>query len=202
MAASGTAENPLGTTLPIPPQPWLYAYSDPPDSLFMRGILPIVPTTNGASVTPATILAATNLSNGGEIPFKMAYATDNAGNPIQIVLCNLSQAQAVYTVNQPSPVIWDSLLENAFVATLAAYLCPGINANMPLMAACIKEAEAAILSARTADGNETPASQNRQASWISARMGGTCVNNDGSNSQYSEMLWPSSYYNGNDGNIS
>src|SRR4051812_38928967 len=32
-AAQGTPENPDGTTLPLPPSPWLYSYAEPSDCL-------------------------------------------------------------------------------------------------------------------------------------------------------------------------
>lgn len=196
-AAAGTPENPLGTTLPIPPLPWLYSYAMPSDSLFIRGLIPSIPTTSGSiPLTPATLLSPTNLPNSGQIPFKVSYSTDNAGNPIEIILCNLTQAQAVYTVNQSNPVIWDSLFEQGFVSALAAFLIPAISLNLPLLGASIKSAEACIMAARIADGNETPVSQDRQADWISARMAGTLINRTSSNNQYSEypgMNWPSGY---------
>ena len=196
-AAAGTPENPLGTTLPLPPLPWLYSYALPSDSLFVRGLIPSIPTTSGFTpITPASLLSPTNLPNGGMIPFKLSYSTDSAGNPTQIILCNLSQAQAVYTVNQPNPVIWDSLFEQAFVSALAAFLNPAISLNLPLLGACIKNAEQCIMTARIADGNETPVSQDRQADWMSARMAGTLVNRNGTNNQYSEypgMNWPAAY---------
>lgn len=199
-AAAGTPENPDGITLPIPPFPWLYSYAMPSDCLFVRGILPAIPTVSGTPVvTPATILAPTNLPNSGMIPFKVSYSTDSSQNPIEIILCNVTQAIAVYTVNQPNPVIWDSLFEQAFVSSLAAFLVPALSLNLPLMGAMIKGAEASIVTARTADGNETPVTQDRQADWMSARMSGTLVNWNGYNNQYSDypgMAWPAGYSSG------
>lgn len=196
-AAAGTPENPDGTTLPIPPLPWLYSYAEPSDNLFVRGILPSIPTTSGTvPVTMATVLSPTLLPNSGDIPFKVTYSTDSNGNPIQIILCNLTQAVGVYTVNQPNPVIFDSLFEQAMVSSLAAYLIPALSLNLPLMGAMIKSAESAIVVARTADGNETPTTQDHQPDWISARMAGTLVNYNGYNNQYCDypdMSWPAGY---------
>jgi len=42
-AASGTPENPDGTTLPLPPTPWLYSYQLPTTSLQARFIIPAIP---------------------------------------------------------------------------------------------------------------------------------------------------------------
>ena len=195
-AAAGTNENPLGTTLPIPPLPYIYMYAVPSDSLFVRGILPNVPSTGSSTpITPASYLSPINLSNGGQIPFKVSFSTDTNGNPIEVILTNVGQAVGVWTTDDENPVAWDSLFEAAFVASLSAYLVPALSLNLPLMSACVKMAEAAIVAARTADGNETPASQDRQASWISARMAGTLINNSGYNGQWSgeEMCWPGAY---------
>jgi hypothetical protein len=207
-AAAGTPENVNGTTLPIPPLPYLYSYASPSDSLFMRGILPNIPSQTGSSppVTGASVLAPICLPNNGMIPFKVAFSTDLSNNPIEVILCNLSMAVGVWTTNSPNPVIFDSLFEQALVSSLAAFLIPALSLNLPLLGAMIKNAESAIMQARTADGNETPSTQDRQASWISARMAGTLVNWDRYNSQYSfgDMCWPGAYggFNGGGSNIS
>jgi hypothetical protein len=196
-AAAGTPENPTGFTLPIPQQPWLYSYAEPVDCLFVRGLMPNNPQT-GTSNPPATtasISAPLYAGYDGSIPFKVSYTTDSSGNPIRIILTNLTQAICVYTVNQPNPIIFDSLLEEAVVSSLAAFLVPALSLNMPLMQMAIKRAEAAIVMARTADGNETPVSQDHLPDWISARIAGSMANN-GWNSQYGEyqdMMWPAGY---------
>ncbi len=203
-AAAGTQENPDGTTLPIPPQPYLYMYEVPADSLFIRGLLPNIPSQTGTTPpTTASVISPINISCGGIVNFKVAFSTDANNNPIAVILTNLSMAIAVYTVNNPEPSTWDSLFESAFVNSLAAYLIPALSLNLALMGAMIKNAESSIMQARTADGNETPSSQDRQASWITARMAGTLVNNNGYNNQFtwsdSNMCWPGAYGNGGGG---
>jgi hypothetical protein len=171
-AAIGTPENPNGTTLPLPPSPWLYAYELPSDCLAMRFLVPSLPSTGvGVPFTTINNAAATNLPNGGQIPYQVSYATDDNNNPIQIILTNQSQAQAVYTVNQPNPVIWDSLFQQAMVSALAAFLVPALNMNMQLMASSIASAERAIVAARTADGNEGTPTQDHVPDWMRARRG-------------------------------
>lgn len=201
-AAAGTPENPDGTTLPIPPIPWLYMYAMPSDSLFVRGILPNIPTQSGTTPpTTSSVLSPTFLPYNGIIPFKVAFTTDTNNSPIEIILCNMTQAVAVYTVNDSNPTVFDSLFEQALVSSLAAYLVPALSLNLTLMGAMIKNAESAIVQARTADGNETPSTQDRQASWISARMAGTLVNNNQYNGQWvgNDMCWPGAYGNGDGG---
>lgn len=198
-AAQGTPENPMGTTLPLPPVPYLYQYAYPSNCLAMRYIVPAIAngTPSGVPISSAYVQAPYYLPSGGQIPFTISYATDGGGNPIETVLCNQSQAQAVYTVNQPNPVIWDSLFETAMVASLAVFLISGLNQNMPLMGAQIKMAEGAIAVARAADGNEGVTSMNRNAQWMQARTVGIGLYGDGNCggniglAQYGSMAWPS-----------
>lgn len=172
-AAQGTPENPLGTSLPLPPNPWLYSYALPSDSLAMRFIVPSFPSATAGQIplTGVANNAGACLPNGGQIPYQVAYSTDSSNNPIEVILTNQTQAQAVYTVNQSNPVIWDSLFTQAMVASLAAYLVPALSLNAPLMQMSIRQAESVIAMARAADGNESVVTQNREASWITARQG-------------------------------
>lgn len=193
-AAMGTPENPSGTALPLPPTPWLYQYAYPSDCLNMRFVVPSLPAgVGGVANTTYNNAAPTWLPGGGQIPFAVAYATDATGNPITVILTNQSQAQAVYTVNQPSPDIWDSQFQAAMVASLAAYFVPALALNMALMGASAQSAERIIAQARAADGNEGVTVMDRIPDWIRARGGeggygwgtggfqyGGCVN----------MCWP------------
>lgn len=171
-AAQGTPENPDGTTLPLPPVPWLYQYAQPSDCLQMRFIVPSLPAPNGGvPIFSVNTGAATRLPNGGQIPYAVAYAVDANNNPINVILTNQSQAIAVYTVNQPNPQIWDSLFQGAMVASLAAYFVPALSLNMPLMTTQIKLAENMIQQARVRDGNEGVTSMDHTPDWIRARNG-------------------------------
>lgn len=198
-AAQGTPENPDGATLPLPPPPWLYQYVTPSDNLQIRYLLP--PFTNS---TPSGSIPQTPVSNlaspwvpgacGGRIPFSVAYATDSNNNPIETVLTNQTQALVVYTVNQQNPTIWDSLFEQAMVASLAAYLVPALSLDLPLMDRQVKIAEAAIVQARVRDGDEGLTTQDRQADWIRARTTGYLYDYGGAGSSpwgfWSNMVWP------------
>lgn len=172
-AATGTPENPNGTTLPLPPVPWLYSYQLPVDSLAMRNLVPSLPAASGGvPPTSATVASPIWLPNSGQIPFAVAYDIDAQNNPITIILTNQSQAIANYTVNQPNPVVWDSQFEQAFVSSLAAFLVPALSLNLPLMNGAIAAAEKMIQTARVNDGNEGVTSVNREADWIVARAAG------------------------------
>lgn len=193
-AAQGTPENPDGTTLPLPPTPWLYQYSYPSTCLAMRFIVPSFPINSGSSVPFTTVNnnAATWVSGATQIPFAVAYATDAGGNPLQVILTNQSQAQAVYTVNQPNPAIWDSLFQQAMVSALGAFLVPALSLNMQLIQLMARQAEQIIIQARVADGNEGVVSVNRQADWIVARTSGGYlgVDNPWTQVPYDNISWP------------
>lgn len=198
-AATGTPENPSGTTLPLPPSPWLYSYAVPSDSLAIRYIIPSFPNSTPTGTTPLTTASVTaniNIPGAGQIPYTVAYAVDSNNNPINIILTNQSQAQAVYTVDQQNPQIWDSLFQQAFVSTLCVYLVPALSLNFQLMALAIKSADAMIDQARVRDGDEGVTSVNRNADWMTARMVG--YNNGAGGGtyapwlygNYADMAWP------------
>ncbi len=173
-AAQGTPENPNGTTLPLPPTPWLYQYAYPSNCLQVRFIQPSLPAPNaGVPIFSVNTGAPTWLPNGGQIPYAIGYATDSNGNPLNVILTNQSQAIAVFTVNQPNPSIWDSLFSQAMVATLAAYLVPALTLHLPLMQAQISMAERIINEARVRDGNESVTSMDHLPDWMRARQGAT-----------------------------
>jgi len=196
-AQTGTPENPQGTTLPQPPSPWLYSYAVPSNSLAIRFLVPSFPT-------PATGIPPTTASINGwptwpagttQIKFQVAYATDNTGNPVEIILTNLSQAQAVYTVNQPNPAIWDSLFEQGMVAALAAFLVPALSMSSDMLKMQVAQADRIIAIARAADGNEGASSVDHTPDWMRARMGSSgSYQYIGPNAvyyaPYSDMAWP------------
>lgn len=200
MAAKGTPENPLGTTLPIPPTPWLYAYAYPSDCLLFRFITPSLPV-NATGTVPATTLANSAgawLPSNGQIPFAVSSSTDKNNNPLSIVLTNQSQAQAVYNTNNSNPAFWDSLFQAAMVASLGAFLVPALTLSLPLMQVSIKSAENIIARARAQDGNEGVTSMDHLPDWMQARKGGQGFGgyNYSTWGGYVNMSWPSSGTNG------
>lgn len=171
-AAPGTPENPMGSLVPYPATPWLYSYALPSDSLKIRCVIPniyanLVPSSGGIST--GIINAPLWLPTDGEIPFAVAYDVDASNNPIQVILTNLSQANCIYTVNQPNPVIWDVGFQTAFVAMLASYLVPALSLNIELAQMKMKEAMAIVVEARVEDGNEGYSSQDHIPDWLIAR---------------------------------
>ena len=173
-AAPGTPENVTGSSMPIPPVPWLYAYQYPSDCLTFRYIVPSFPAQQ-AGVPPQTTInnsSATCLPNGGQIPFAVSSSNDSNNSPIEIILTNQDQAIGVYTANIPNPAIWDSLFQAGMVASLAAYLVPALSLSMPLMDRSVASAERIIAQARAADGNEGVTTMDHLPDWMAARQGG------------------------------
>lgn len=170
-AAAGTPENPNGTTMPLPPTPWLYQYGYPSDCLKINSLIPSLPSAAPGNVPMTTFnnQAGTNLNFGGQILYQVAYATDSSNSPIITILTNQTQAQAAYTVNQPNPTIWDTQFQAAMVASLAAYLVPALSLNLALMKAAIETAKGIIMEARVADGNEGVTIMDHVPDWIRAR---------------------------------
>lgn len=191
-AAIGTPENVSGTSLPLPPTPWLYAYQYPSDCLQMRSIVPSFPANTGNQpLTTFNNAAQSYIPGGGQIPYAVAYSTDANNNPIITILTNQTQAQAIYTVNQPNPIIWDSLFQQAMVRSLAAFLVPALTLNMALMGAAVKEANDMIMQARTSDGNEGVTVMDHLPDFIRARgYNPGLIPCNGGYGQFSQMAWP------------
>lgn len=172
-AATGTPENPNGTTLPLPPTPWLYEYQLPASSLAIRFIVPSQPAAaTGIPVTSATIAAPIYIPGGGQIPFVVGTALDPNNNVISVVFINQSQAQAVYTLNQSNPALWDSQFQAAMVASLAAYLVPALSLDLALMKISIATANGIIAQARATDGNEGVTVMDHVPDFMRARASG------------------------------
>jgi hypothetical protein len=196
MAAQGTPENPNGTTLPLPPTPWLYAYAYPSDCLDIRYVVPSLPSSTG-STAPATTInnsAGTWLPSGGQIPYVVTTVRDpNTNTNIEVILTNQSQAQAVYTTSQVNPAGWDSLFQQAMVASLGTFLVPALSLNIQLMQMSMKTADMAIAQARAADGNEGVTVLDHTPDWFKARAGGGAYGigyNISTWGGYQNMAWP------------
>ncbi len=194
-AAQGTPENPDGSAYPSPPTPWLYAYSYPSDCLDFRYIVPSYPANEGGSVPPTSInnAAGTTLPTGGQIPFSVTtlYGSNNQPLTGLVILTNQDQAQGVYVVNNPNPQSWDSLFQQAMVASLGAFLVPALSLNISLMDRCVNQAKEAIKIARARDGNEGVTTMDHTPDWIVARAGGQGWGPGwGNNGFYQDIAWP------------
>lgn len=176
-AATGTPENPDGTLLSQPPTPWLYSYLIPANCLDVRFLVPSLPATATGSppITTVNNLAPTLCPGEGEIAYAVVYGEDVNHNPLRLILTNQTQAQLVYTIDQPQPQIWDSLFEQAFVSALAVFLVPALALNLGLMDRCAKASDSAIAQARVRDGNESFVTQDHAPDWLRVRASGTTL---------------------------
>jgi hypothetical protein len=192
-AARGTPENPAGTTLPLPPLPWMYEYAYPPDCLLMRFVVP-KPTPQTTAVPIMTNLGFIQrpLVNTG-VPFVPAVDTDSNGNQIKVILSNARNADGVYTGRINNVDLWDTSLQNAVIGTLAAWFCIPITGDKTLMQLRVSLAVGLINAARMSDGNEGITSGDVPVDWMNvptpapagatASLRGSRISRDGSRSR-------------------
>jgi len=170
-AATGTPENPNGTTLPLPPIPWLYEYEYPDDCLLLRFVMPQPRQFTGAVTTPLmTNLGAINRPLvTTSMPFVPAIDKDMDGNQVKVILTNAQLAQGVYTGRIANPDLWDASLQNAVIGTLAAWFALPITGNKALTSMRVQLAIGLINAARMSDGNEGITTSDIRVDWMEAR---------------------------------
>lgn len=189
-AASGTPENPQGTTLPLPPTPWLYSYLYPADCILERYIIGSdIATATGSQVYTGVGYASATFPDH-VYPFSVAYDTDANGNPQRVILTNVPQAQAVYTVNQPNPAGWDPQFQQAMVCSLAAWLVPALTGNMQMMQMAAQMADRMIGEARTTDGDEGITVVDNIPDFLRCRGYGGGPSYANQSPSYCNMMWP------------
>lgn len=194
-AAPGTPVNPQGATTPYPPNPWLYSYAVPSDSLFIRQLVPPRPTLQNSGavpIFPTNNFLGQNCDARRQIPYELGYGADKNGNAIEVINTNLGGALAIYTVNQPNPQFWDSLLQQAMVSSLSVFLSASVSGDKALVQMQRAAAESMIMQARTMDGNENPVSQDHVPDWMAARNGESGPWGTGYNGPFFnyDMPWP------------
>ncbi len=179
-AASGTLEYTGPQTVTWnptyqPPPPWLYSYAYPSDCLLVRSILPVT-NNNGVTIgglpifpTSAAVSGIPSLYETRRQKFSIGSDVDANGNPNKVILCNQSQAVAVYTRRVVNPDLWESLLEEAMVASLALQLARPLTGNKDIIKEKRDYAMSAILQARARDGNEGTHQENWTPDWIAVR---------------------------------
>ena len=154
-----------------PPQPWLFSYIYPPDCLKARFLLPTqitapggVPLTTNASPVSFVGPAPTG------IPFVRGTDKDQNGNPIQVLLTNLCNAQLVYTRDLSMvPDEWDPLFLAGETAYLASIFINALARNAAQYQQQVAQAKAVLDEARMANGNEGIGSVDHRPDWMQAR---------------------------------
>ena len=170
-AAYGTPENTTSTTN-VPPIPWLYEYAYPSDCMRMRFVLPNVTQLAGAPV-PMTGIAANQFPvTSSSCPFIPGIDKDANGNQVRVILTNVENAVGIYTQLVQDPNLWDSMLQSAVIAALAAYFVNPLNRNAALLNERVQIAVAILKEARTANANEAIANQDHEPDFMRIRATG------------------------------
>lgn len=154
------------------PFPWPFKYLYPTDCLAMRFILPPTPPQfsgvvvgAGSAITPI-IWGRPDETNR----FEVANDVDNNNNMRKVILANLQNAQAVYTVDVQDTTIFDATFETALSCILSSKLVMPLTGKMNLKAGLIQAANDALVSARLTDGNEAMLnSTDHTPDWIAVR---------------------------------
>lgn len=182
MALAKDATNTDGTVPTSVPQPWVYEYLYPDDCEKFR-FVPQLGTQDNSSPPLMTNLGPL-ATISGTAPAPFAIATDiivpndvtGEGPGVTVVLCNVRNAQAVYTAKVLNPDLWDSLFAAAVVALLAAWLAvPCLDDKR--MALEIRGQQIAIVKqlvdeARAINGNESWSTADHMPDWLRIRGAG------------------------------
>jgi hypothetical protein len=155
-----------------PPQPWLFSYLYPPDCLKARFVLPTIPVAppgTPLTTTPTNIARVPPVPTG--IPFIPGTDVDANNNPIRVLLCNLPNAQLVYTRDLSMiPDTWDKLFLDAETAYLAAYFINALARNQAQYNAQVATCSSILDQARVANGAEGIPSIDHSPDWLRARF--------------------------------
>lgn len=176
----------VGTVVPIP---WLYEYAYPTDCMKARFLPQTMPTPGAVplmtglaqvatdKIRPAPFVVATDPNYPPDL--NAAYWEVQGVSPAgrTVILTNVAGASLVYTGLMLYPSVWDPQFTAAMIAFLASEVALPLNKDKKFGAQMrnqnIAIAKKKIEEARLSDGNEGAYSINREASWISARSGGS-----------------------------
>jgi hypothetical protein len=201
-AAKGTPENVNGTTLPVPPQPWLYEYALPTDCLKARFIVPQLSQqgTSPPLTTGGSMFMPTRLGNVA-ISFTPAVDLDSTGNEIAVILTNIGTAMTgppslVYTKRLLNIGLWDPQFLMGAKCALGTWLVNPVSASAAMMSQAMGIAKNMLDSARISDGNEGPQTEDHMPDWIVGRYGGRGRGNGGGSfcAAYDSFGFPSGVF--------
>jgi hypothetical protein len=136
---------------------------------FMLPTVPVQPPGVPLTTTPNQTAWVAPAPTG--IPFVMGTDFDASGNPIEVILTNLAQAQGVYTRDLSQfPDLWDPLFLSAATAYLGCYFINALARNEAQYNQQAAATKGFVDQARVINGNEQIGSIDRTASWIAARQ--------------------------------
>lgn len=158
-----------------PPQPWLFSYLYPTDCIKARFVLPTMPVAAaGTPLTTAPGQVAWLPPAPTGIPFVVATDRDNSGNPLRVLLCNLPNAQLIYTRDlSGQPDEWDPMFLNAATAFLGCYFINALERNAKGYEDQVAQTKSILDMARVANGTEGITSVDHTPDWLRARMAGS-----------------------------
>ena len=161
-----------------PPQPWQFSYLRPADCLRARFIQQYyTPATSGTPLTTSPNGFIPQPTVDTSIPFVDAMDVDGNGNPIQVILTNMPNAQLVYTADLSQyPDMWDALFLTAETAMLASYFINALQRDPTAMQMQIAIARAALDQARAVNASEGMTKVDHLPDWMAARAQGGIYN--------------------------
>lgn len=198
--ATGQTAN-VGTSVPVP---WVYEYALPTDCMQVRFVpsnpqppssqipsgniqppnpsSPLLdgsgqPSLAGIRLRPARFLVATDFNNLP--PEQLPPDYDTAGvapGGRTVVLCNVLNAELVYTALVQYPSLWDAMFRAAFVAYLASEVALPLTKDKKfgrqLRDDQMRIATQKVMQARVRDGNEGSYNSDIPVDWINRRASG------------------------------
>ena len=156
------------------PFPWLWKYAHPSDCIKMRYVVtpPFAYNVAGAITPPQTGFASPPvgwLAADRSCRYVIASDVDALGNRQNVILTNVAQAIGVYNGDVTDPDLFDDLFIGALASSLAYKLCMPLTGNIGERNQFAQSAEAAILQARVADGNESVPRSDVVVDWMVTR---------------------------------
>jgi hypothetical protein len=148
------------------PQPWLYEYAYPSDCLLARAMLPQMNNPQGMPV-----------AGGWQPPqpqmpvarFLVAQDNDVSGNPVQVMLTNVPQAQLIYTCLVSNTNLFDAMFVELLVLYLASRICRPLTGDKQHALSLYQQAEEMRKMAASMNGNEGPVVIDTVPDWIRVR---------------------------------
>ena len=146
--------------------PWGYMYEYPEDCVKFRSLTASAPV-DAAPVSSGDLQYAPVYYPEGRYNFTIGNV-DGA----RVILSNATNISGIYNFDNEDTETFDSGLEDAIVAALAAKLSIPLGGKLNLKQLLIAEAKEVIKSARVSDGNEVPRSVDHVPDWIAGRGDG------------------------------
>lgn len=147
------------------PQPWLYEYVYPSDCIQARYVMPQVQAGQASGAAAPAIPEWI----GAPVRFIISSDVDGSGNPINVLLCNQTQAVLVYTMRVTNPQLFDASFTQALAALIASRIAFTLTGDKALARDKFQMADAITKSARASNGNEGLTIMDNIPDWLRVR---------------------------------